>query len=916
MRGGLRRWKRGSESRGIRNAVAYAVDGTCDAHIRSTAGIDASTAYSGAPSSTVTRFTAVQGSVARDELDVASLRRWIAGQNPATGDPRGRELTSENADLLLDGTINFPKSYSIAALIAPELAAEFESLQDRLRDRIIRSWQSELNARRGAGGRIREDIARLEVVELQHRRSRALDPHIHRHLWLSMKVQGVDGQWSSLDSRVAMKMQTVINAEGELASRCDPEWIAALAERGFSLDADGEIAQLKHAVRPLSRRSNQIEANRQALTADWQADHAGRRPGPDELQHIDELAWAKDRPNKPPHIDEQEWEARIRDELTGIDPALIGARSATLLAPTPIADLDRDLLAAMAVVDADDRSVSSNARFSAWDVRAGAVRAVARAGVVADRALLDELIDDLTARALSQTIDLVPDDLDKPAHIKALMAESTVRLKLRVGNRFMALSEPGRTPRRETIGLVADHVLESGVSLDAGQTDAARAIAGSGRLVAVIGPAGAGKTTLLRVADSALDIQRRRMLVVAPTKKAATVAEREIGTPAASLHALLFDYGWRWSTDTAGAQSWRQLTIGETDPTADRAYRGPEKFRLKSGDRIVVDEAGMVELHAADALAAVAMQTGAGIAMIGDPLQAAPVGHRGAMAALSQVADNLVELTDLHRFAHAGFAALTLRLRNVMSGPQAADVAKDLDDGGYIIRVTSEEAARVAMVDAWFEAAARHERVALVSSTNDEAQAINEAIQQRRIDSGELDQRSVAFGQDGQLILVGDIVQTRRNDRTADVQNRATWVVMGIGAERIELANIADTTDRRFVSLDYATDHLHLAYASTVHGIQGETTDASIVGPNADAAGLYVGLTRGRTRNQAIVIAHTRSAARGAIAQSMLRGTLEATVEQSRRAAKADLHRAARQPGLDPAAPLTTCTPGPSPGIG
>ncbi|WP_161635820.1 relaxase domain-containing protein [Microbacterium oleivorans] len=214
----------------------------------------------------------------RDELDASALRRWIQGEDPKTGESRGPMHRSENTDLLLDGTINFPKSYSVAALLDPELAQEFELLQDRMRDRTILLWQRELNARRGRGGRIRGDIARLEVVELQHRRSRALDPHIHRHLWLNMKVQGADGKWSSLDSRVALKLHNVVNAEGELAARSDPRWVSALAAHGYTLDANGEIAQLAHVVRPLSRRSNQIEANRIRLISEWREEHLGRHP--------------------------------------------------------------------------------------------------------------------------------------------------------------------------------------------------------------------------------------------------------------------------------------------------------------------------------------------------------------------------------------------------------------------------------------------------------------------------------------------------------------------------------------------------------------------------------------------------------------------------------------------------------------
>jgi hypothetical protein len=87
---------------------------------------------------------------------------------------------------------------------------------------------------------------------------------------------------------------------------------------------------------------------------------------------------------------------------------------------------------------------------------------------------------------------------------------------------------------------------------------------------------------------------------------------------------------------------------------------------------------------------------------------------------------------------------------------------------------------------------------------------------------------------------------------------------------------------------------VHLAYASTVHGIQGETTDVSIVGSGVDAAGLYVGMTRGRSHNEAIAIAGSDSAAVDKVADSMLRGVPEVSVEDSQRTARAELGRAAR----------------------
>src|SRR6478735_2950437 len=253
MRGGLERWKRGVESRGGRHAISYALEGTCDAHMPYPTGAEALEAYSAASDSTVSRFIVENGVITSDELTAGGLRVWLTGHDPITGEERGHQRLSPDADLLLDGTLNHPKSYSIAALLHPELADEFEALQDRIRDRILLTWQKELNARRGHGGSIRESIAQLEVMELQHRRSRALDPHIHRHLWLNIKVRGEDGRWSNVDSRVAMKFHTVVNAEGELAARTDPQWIAALARHGYTIGEDGEIAELSRAVAPFSR---------------------------------------------------------------------------------------------------------------------------------------------------------------------------------------------------------------------------------------------------------------------------------------------------------------------------------------------------------------------------------------------------------------------------------------------------------------------------------------------------------------------------------------------------------------------------------------------------------------------------------------------------------------------------------------
>jgi exodeoxyribonuclease V alpha subunit len=909
MRGGLERWKRGVDSGGVRSAIAYALNGGCDAASRLSTGAAALAAYGESGSVTVTRFTVTGGAPRADELDREQLAAWVDGLDPLTGERRGRDLSAPNADLVLDGTINAPKSYSLVALLHPELAGEFEALQDRLRDRIITTWQRELNARRGAGGRVRERLQRVEVVELQHRRSRALDPHIHRHLWLSVKVLGEDGVWSNVDSRVAMKLHTLINAEGDLAARTDPEWIDALARHGYTLNADGEVAEVAHAVRALSRRSNQIEANRAVLLAAWRAMHPGQEPSRDILQQLDRRAWAQGRPGKPKDLREDRWELMIRDELATIDPTLLVARAPITLEATPAEDLDIELLAARAVVDADARSSAYGGRFSMFDVRAGATRAVAATGVVASRDELQVVIHAAVNRALGHTVDLLDEDPQRPQHVKGYMAQMTAALKVELARRFEMLSASGAPLSVDAMTLVAEGELPPGAVLDPGQGRAAGAISGTDRLVTVTGPAGTGKTTILRVAHAALGLQQRRMIVVAPTKKAATVAGQEIGTVASSVHALLADHGWRWSKDAAGAAEWSRLAPGDTDPTTGLPYPGSTRYLVSADDRIVIDEAGMLDLHTANALAALAIETGAGLAMVGDHLQAMPVGHSGAMATMARRSGTVVELTAVHRFQDPTYAALTLRLREPDTREAALEVAAELDRRGIVHRVDDLAGATETMVEGYFRWTGARKRVALVTSTNEEADLVNESIQQRRLELGQLNMQRVAVGRGEQRLLEGDVVQTRRNDRKAAVENRALWTIRRIRTDSVDLVSLTDSADFRRVSTDYVAEHVHLAYASTVHGIQGETTDASIVGPGVDASGLYVGMTRGRAHNEAIAIARTQDAAVAAIADSMTRGVPEVTLDDSRRAATIELRRAARpepQMATGPATPLGT----------
>ena len=109
----------------------------------------------------------------------------------------------------------------------------------------------------------------------------------------------------------------------------------------------------------------------------------------------------------------------------------------------------------------------------------------------------------------------------------------------------------------------------------------------------------------------------------------------------------------------------------------------------------------------------------------------------------------------------------------------------------------------------------------------------------------------------GERIGLGDRVATRRNDPDLGVANRQTWTVTGIGEDG-HLILHGRGRDRE-IPAEYATRFVELAYATTVHGAQGETVDNAHValGDTTGAAAAYVAMTRGRESNTAHLVAET-----------------------------------------------------------
>jgi exodeoxyribonuclease V alpha subunit len=112
------------------------------------------------------------------------------------------------------------------------------------------------------------------------------------------------------------------------------------------------------------------------------------------------------------------------------------------------------------------------------------------------------------------------------------------------------------------------------------------------------------------------------------------------------------------------------------------------------------------------------------------------------------------------------------------------------------------------------------------------------------------------------VLGLGDRVATRRNDPDLQVANRQTWTVTGIGGNG-SLVLHGHGRDRA-IPAEYASRFVELAYATTVHGAQGETVESAhvLIGEHTGASSAYVAMTRGRGDNVAHLVAENGDDAR------------------------------------------------------
>ncbi len=740
--------------------------------------------------------------VAEAPMGGDTYERWVAGYDVGTGAAKGRLVKADNGVRFAEVVVNGPKTWSLAAALDPEISEAYDAAQSRAAEQII-GWVAQ-HATTRVGPRdlqVQVPVERIEAAVIRHHTSRAGDPHRHVHLQVNARVFA-EGKWRGLHTVGLRDMVAAVNGVGHAAVMCDPQFRTVLARNGFTLDEDGEINELAPYAGAFSARSAQVGRNIARYEAEWRRDHPDQEPGPKLLRSWDRRAWADARPDKVVPTSGEELRLHWVEEL-----AALGYQAPThpmLVRGTPIGSIDRDLVVEVALT----RLGAKRSAWNAGDIRGVVEELIASAGVVAEPGIRTELTEDLTARAVAASRPLLGRG-GVPEHIRSLTSDRVLAVEAELNDRLSLRVEQGARD-----------------------------------MVVVEGAAGAGKTTRLRAQRRALEAAGNWMIVVTPTLKAAEVVATEVGSSAFSAAWLAHQHGWRWDTDGHWSRG-----------AGDRVDRAAV---LMPGDELVVDEAGMLDQDTAQALFTIADEAGARVVLIGDRQQLPAVGRGGVLDLALRWAppEAVKQLTTVHRFTDPAYADLSLQMR---TGEHSGEVFDALLERGEIV-VHGSEAEAIQAIAAV--------RGLVLADTRDQVTALNAAIRDQRAPGhaagGRDDERGgdVLTTQAGEVIGVGDRIATRLNDRDLGVANRDTWTVTAVGADGS--LGVAGRPGDRTLPSRYASEHVELAYATTVYGAQGETVDRAhlLIGETTGAAAAYVGMTRGREANTAHLVADSVEDAR------------------------------------------------------
>jgi Ti-type conjugative transfer relaxase TraA len=376
-----------------------------------------------------------------------------------------------------------------------------------------------------------------------------------------------------------------------------------------------------------------------------------------------------------------------------------------------------------------------------------------------------------------------------------LMAE-TERHGLRDADREAALA------RAEARGLV----------LSGEQAEALAHVTDGHDLGVVVGYAGTGKSAMLGVAREAWEAAGHEVRGVALSGIAAE--NLESGSGIASRTIASMEHGW-----------------------------GQGRGALTSRDVLVIDEAGMVGTRQLERVLSHAAEAGAKVVLVGDPQQLQSIEAGAAFRSIFERHGG-AEIGEVRRQREDWQRDAT---RDLATG-RTGEAIHAYDAHGMVQAAATREQARDDLIEGWDRerrASPDQSRI-ILTHTNDEVRALNEAARERLREAGDLgDDVRITVERGERSFASGDRVMFLQNERGLGVKNGTLGTVEQVSERSMSVRS----DDGRSISFDLKDyDRIDHGYAATIHKAQGMTVDRThvLVTPGLDAHGSYVALSRHR----------------------------------------------------------------------
>jgi Ti-type conjugative transfer relaxase TraA len=376
-----------------------------------------------------------------------------------------------------------------------------------------------------------------------------------------------------------------------------------------------------------------------------------------------------------------------------------------------------------------------------------------------------------------------------------LMAERE-RHEVRNADREVALA------RAEARGLV----------LSGEQVNALAHVTDGRDLGVVVGHAGTGKSAMLGLAREVWEAASYEVRGVALSGIAAE--NLESGSGIASRTIASMEHGWHQGRDL-----------------------------LTTRDVLVIDEAGMVGTRQLERVLSHAADAGAKVVLVGDPQQLQSI-EAGAAFRSIQESHGGAEIGEVRRQREDWQRDATRDLATAKTG----DALDAYRSHGMVHEAQTREQARGDLIDRWDRdrlASPDRSRI-ILTHTNDEVRALNEAARERMRAAGDWgDEVRVTVERGARNFATGDRVMFLQNERGLGVKNGTLGTIEQVSSQSMAVR----TDDGRSVQFDHKDyNKIDHGFAATIHKAQGMTVDRThlLATPGMDAHGSYVALSRHR----------------------------------------------------------------------